>query len=435
MPSLSYARKKRQLRQLSEKLQIALFEKEGSPDYIHKLIVKIKCLINELKLAVSARELKRILGTVAVFFGLSLTHNLSAQNFAPAVQNPFGMSDTTTYIFPAFADLDGDGDMDMLVGSAYGMMHYFENTGTATNPQFAAPVNSPFGIATDSAYFLAPAFADLDGDGDQDLVMGVPYPGGLLYYKNNGTSTNPQFGAPVLNPFGISTPLALAFPAFADLDNDGDLDLLIGDYGGSLNYSENTGSATNPQFATPTSNPFGLSNSYYFATPSFADVDGDGDQDLLVGEYYGNLQYFKNIGSKTAPQFAALQQNPFGLSAVNYNSSPAFADLDGDGDMDLIVGEYYGNLIYFKNTSPGVGLNEIPAFAFEVYPTPATDYLKITTDEEIAIVEVLDMSGRLIMKHQGSANVISVEKLAAGSYFIKIINDKGEVVMQKLQKQ
>ncbi|HEB31457.1 MAG TPA: hypothetical protein ENI15_11385, partial [Spirochaetes bacterium] len=162
----------------------------------------------------------------------------------------------------------------------------------------------------------------------------------------------PLFAAPVQNPFGLTNVLYLAAPTFADLDGDGDMDLLAGEYYGNFQYFENTGTAFAPAFAAPVENPFGLTNTYFYSFPAFADLDGDGDMDLLAGEYYGNFQYFENTGTAFAPAFAAPVQNDFGLTNVLYLAAPAFADLDGDGDMDLLAGEAYGNFQYFENTTP-----------------------------------------------------------------------------------
>ncbi|MBM3264708.1 MAG: VCBS repeat-containing protein, partial [candidate division Zixibacteria bacterium] len=89
----------------------------------------------------------------------------------------------------------------------------------------------------------------------------------------------------------------------------------------------------------------------YSSAPAFVDLDKDGDLDLLSGEYYGNFHYFENTGSSSAPAFSATQTNPFGLVDVGYSSAPAFGDLDNDGDLDLLSGEYYGNFRYFENNS------------------------------------------------------------------------------------
>jgi hypothetical protein len=143
-------------------------------------------------------------------------------------------------------------------------------------------------------------------------------------------------------------------PTFADLDADGDFDLLVGDYYADFQYFENTGTANAPAFAASVQNPFGLqgiSSAYYFSLPTFVDLDDDGDMDVMVGGYYPTLYYFENTGTANAPAFAAQVQNPFGLSLPYYNIYPASADLDDDGDMDLLVGEYYGDFRYFENTT------------------------------------------------------------------------------------
>ncbi len=182
------------------------------------------------------------------------------------------------------------------------------------------------------------------------LVLGVACDiGGNRDY--NGAVT-PSFAAPVQNPFGLTATYYYAFPAFADLDGDGDMDLLASDGSGNFQYFQNTGTVNAPAFAAPVQNPFGLTATYYYAFPAFADLDGDGDMDLLAGEYYGNFQYFQNTGTVNTPAFAAPVQNPFGLTNTYNLALPAFADLDGDGDMDLLVGEAYGNFQYFQNTTP-----------------------------------------------------------------------------------
>ncbi len=434
MATLAYSRKKRQLKQLSDKLHTALLEKQENQDYIQKLISKIKTLLNELKQAVSVNDLKKALGAVAIFFGIAATQSVSAQSFGAPVAKPFGIDTLASYAFPTLGDLDGDGDLDLLVGEEYGVMQYFKNTGTKTAPQFAAPIPDPFGISLPTPYASTAVLVDIDGDGDLDIMAGDIYGGNFKYLKNSGTKTAPQFDAAVLNPMGLSATGYFAFPSFADLDGDGDLDMLAGVYGGVLAYYQNIGSKTAPSFAAPVSNPFGLSNVYYFGSPAFADLDNDGDLDLLVGEYYGNMQYFKNNGTKTAPTFAAPSANPFSLTASNYFAFLAFGDLDNDGDMDLMVGEYYGVLQYYKNTSPGVGLSETPAFEMAMYPNPATTYFDLTSNTEVLKVEIMDAAGKVVSQQLNPSNRISVDGLPAGTYLVKVYNRDEQAVIQKLNK-
>jgi len=188
MKQYHYARKERQLKLITKKLQHLLsYQGEEPSSQIEKLILKIKKLVQELMHVLSPTKLKRILGTAAICLGISFTNQISAQSFAPPQVNPYGLDSTSYFAFPAFADLDGDGDMDLLVGEYYGAMQYFENTGTANNPQFAAPQVNPFGLVSTN-YLAFPAFADLDGDGDMDLLVGEDY-GAMQYFENTSILT------------------------------------------------------------------------------------------------------------------------------------------------------------------------------------------------------------------------------------------------------
>ena len=111
---------------------------------------------------------------------------------------------------------------------------------------------------------LYEVITDIDNDGDQDLFVGAysDYQTRIKYYQNIGTNAVPLFDAPVDNPFGLSPfSFYLAFPEMADLDNDGDIDLLIGSAAdtsqyGDFYYFENTGTSENPHFANPQRNNF-----------------------------------------------------------------------------------------------------------------------------------------------------------------------------------
>jgi hypothetical protein len=79
--------------------------------------------------------------------------------------------------------------------------------------------------------------------------------------------------------------------------------------------------------------------------------DGNGDIDLFVGDGHGDIMFFENVGSATAPSFATVAPNPFGLARVEAYALPTFGDLDDDGDCDLLVGEGAGTFEYFENTT------------------------------------------------------------------------------------
>jgi hypothetical protein len=261
---------------------------------------------------------------------------------------------------PELADLDGDGDADAVAGAADGRLVYFANTGNLGAPAFVEVVGSgnPFG-AVPAAPRAMPALPDLDADGDLDLVVGETS-GILRYFANNGSSLAPVFVERTgsANPFaGIDVGFASS-PELADLDGDGDLDLAIGPSSGVVRYFQNTGSALSPAFVerTGAANPLALINADasvgYGSNPELADLDDDGDLDAVSGLEPGDLRYFQNTGSSTAPAFVQRtgSANPFTGIDVGTGSHPELEDLDSDGDLDVVVGSFYGNLLYFENT-------------------------------------------------------------------------------------
>jgi len=172
----------------------------------------------------------------------------------------------------------------------------------------------------------------------------------ILTQEGRTIANSPNFISSTVNPFGINlSNMYNIIPTFVDIDND--LDLFVGDYNQQIFYYKNTGSKTNPSFAAKQQNPFGLATvGIYNLAPTFVDIDGDGDLDLFVGDYNQQIFYYKNIGSKSNPSFAAKQPNPFSLVTTGiYNLTPTFVDIDGDGDFDLFLGDYNQQIFYYKN--------------------------------------------------------------------------------------
>ncbi len=437
MKQNQYARKKRQLKFLAKKLLRLLNNNwKDSSRQIKKLIQQINTLLQELKHVIALNDLKRILGAAAIYLSISFTNQVSAQSFAAPQVNPFGLESNHSSISPVFADLDGDGDMDLFVGAYSGTIQYYENTGSASNPQFAEAQTNPFGIDINS-YFTSPALADLDGGGDTDMLVGGVSGDILLYFENTGSASNPQFAAPITNPFGlVSIDYYFPTPAFADLDDDGDMDLLVGENSGDMQYFENIGSTTNPQFALPLTNPFDLVSLDDYVTPAFADLDDDGDNDLLIGEYSGAIHYFENTGSASNPLFAAPQTDPFGLLiSGDFDPSPAFADLDQDGDIDLLFGSYSGDFHYFKNNSTIGSTKFSQSFDLKLSPNPVKDVLWIESTENIESIEIFNVSGKISVAIESTTRQVALNNLTPGLYMVKVTNEKGYYALRKILKQ
>lgn len=405
---------------------------------VDRIRQKIALLIKDLRGILSARQLSHKLGALAIVFGFA--NGANAQQFATPVENPFGfVVDSTSYIGGfGVADLDGDGDYDLLMGGYYGAIQYVENTGTASSPAFGPTQTNPFGLSS-TYYYAFITTADLDDDGDIDVLVGEYY-GDLVYFENTGTATNPSFAAAQANPFGLnSNSSILDMPSFVDLDDDGDFDIISGSIaygvGPSIVYYENTGTAQNPAFAAQVTSPFGIAaNAAYFQNPTVADIDGDGDYDVLTAENYGTFAFYENTGTAQNPAFAAPQVNPFGLiDNVSDFIFPEFVDIDDDGDFDVLGSGYYGSLWFFENQPFNVGIDEL-ANNVAIGPNPFTSEVNFTADVDLDLVEVYDMMGKLIYSEVSPDGNVNLESLNKGVYMIQVVDTDGNVSRKKLEK-
>ena len=247
---------------------------------------------------------------------------------------------------PAFADIDADGDYDLFIGEQYGVSFAYENTGSASSPVWTA---NPGWNLPDVGMGSKPAFADLDNDGDYDVLIGEGPHGATYAYENTGSASSanwtrkPGWDPPTLEWMG-------AKPALADLDSDGDYDLLLYEaYTGNSSAYENTGSASSPNWtAKPGWNPPYAGQG---TTPALADLDSDGDYDLLIGDKEGVTSAYENTGSTSSPVWTRKHGwDPPDVAELS--AKPALADLDGDGDYDLLIGTMEGFSFAFENTPP-----------------------------------------------------------------------------------
>jgi Ca2+-binding RTX toxin-like protein len=264
--------------------------------------------------------------------------------------NPFGLTNAGSFANPTFVDIDSDGDLDAFIGNNAGDTLFYRNTGTTISPSFAAPVTNLLGSTNvEDRDGASPAFVDIDGDGDLDAFVGYS-DGDLLFYRNTGTASSPAFIVET-NNFGLIDVGSNASPTFADIDGDGDQDAFVGNREGNVLIYGNIGTASSPVFAKY----FELTDVGSYAKPTFADLDGDGDLDASVGNRDGDTLFLRNTGSASSPTFADPDTNPFGLTNVNYfgltdvnyNAAPTFADIDGDGNLDAFVGGSDGNILFF----------------------------------------------------------------------------------------
>jgi hypothetical protein len=122
-----------------------------------------------------------------------------------------------------------------------------------------------------------------------------------------------------------------------------------------MSFFENTGTPGAPVFAEASTNPFGLADVGDHASPDLVDLDGDGDLDALVGGEDGSTAFFENTGSASAPAFAPPTINPFGLKDVGARAAPSFVDIDADGDLDAFTSNGWRVMRFLENVEIGPG--------------------------------------------------------------------------------
>ncbi|CAN5319848.1 hypothetical protein BH10BAC1_BH10BAC1_14980 [soil metagenome] len=275
-------------------------------------------------------------------------------------------------------DLDNDGDKEFIVGDiSFNNLTMLTNGGSLTGASFvssdiAFPANTASTAAVDLTVFPCAYYVDVNDDGVKDLIVSPNAPNvsenfnSVVYYKNNGTNSAPIFQFQQTNVLqdNMVDVGEGAYPVFFDYDNDGLLDLFVGNFGyyGASGYGHqiaqfrNIGTATVPKFDLITRDYAGLSAlGISNMVPAFGDLDGDTDADMMIGGADGKLHYFENIapiGSTanfvlTTPNF----KNSFGrVIDVGDYATPQIVDMDNNGTNDLVIGSRNGKLAYYRHT-------------------------------------------------------------------------------------
>ena len=436
---------------------------------------------------------------------VSYTTNFPANTPVNVHYNPCGF----------YADVNNDSIRDLIVSPNLANVSvnnesiwYYENSGTDNNPTFSRKTRSFLQEEMiDVGQGADPVFFDYDNDGLQDLIISnyvmafdscaAVYSYGVRAFKNIGSASSPKFS---LADTDYAT-IAVQLPnitnkhlTFGDVNNDGDNDLFIGDYNGNLHYFTNTAPIGQPaNFVLTQANYKDANNTIIDvgsnATPQLIDIDRDGDLDLIVGDRDGDLNFFQNIGTKTVPSYS-LVSNFFGgvdamkpcctgfsvpfiydfggkykmllgseatrgitgpntgwiwmFDSIENNLAGKFhpldsmvqkiwegphmipfgKDINGDGKMDLAIGNYCGGVAIYLGDTLTTGILEtaqINEFDFSIFPNPTNNQFTVYGFQFPVQIQILNSLGQIIFeKYISEKQELIKLNEPAGIYFCKV---------------
>lgn len=363
--------------------------------------------------------------------------------------------DVGTNSYPFLYDYNRDGQPDLFVGSKgyfeegtgqyIARIMYLQNTSTVGNPSFSLITDDFLGLSVRRYKGISIGIGDIDADGRDDLLMGHT-DGTIDFIKNTAANAvlQPQWTtAPksVLDASG--TPVSTnsySVPLVYDMNKDGKNDLLAGDAVGSLFYFQDMSltpgttelTFTNDQLGLVKSDPERTSSGN--STPFIGKIDNTGQEFLLMGSRTGRIFRFTGFqtGSTTIryPRLDSAYSYilPDAAQGTSYMSAPAVADIDGDGNYDMIVGNVYGGLLlYRQDKTVTIREDVLPQTgkSLLVYPNPAGNDLFLALQQEMvkpdATVLIYNNLGQVVLRQQHFADLqnirLDISRLPASVYW------------------
>lgn len=324
-----------------------------------KLKAKLMALYHKLTLLGAGAALSTVLATSSVQAQSIPRFELPLNPLSDVSGFPVAFSSGFTGPTIAVADVDNDGDDDVIASDYVGGIRFYknmriENGGTLDNNfmEINSGADFPFTNVAPAGFNVIPSFYDVDNDNFPELFLGTDA-GTIQFYKNNnGTFEDPANASD--NPLRNVAESGSTAAYFADIDGDGAIDAAFvseglfyitpNPYGSSIKYFElNSSEGTFGTFnENAAANPI-TTDFDNFPFVAFSDLDNDGDKDALVSIYgtAPSFLYYQNNSSSGMPQFDLQTDadNPFSETPINLNASPAFLDWDRDGDEDVFLGE------------------------------------------------------------------------------------------------
>ncbi len=340
-------------------------------------------------------------------------------------------------------DADGDGLQDMIIGNYVyidqfpvndiSSVAYYRNTGTASQPSFNLVTTNYSNLSTVGAFSMAPAFGDLDNDGDMDMIVGESL-GNLIHFLNTAGPGNPAVFVQVSGPYLLASngnPInvgSYSTPILIDLNRDGKLDLVIGEKIGNLNYYENIGTPTVPSFSYVTNNLGGINvtkiaqDIYGYSAPFV--FDSSGVYHLYVGSLSGFIYKFDNIDGNISGAFNLVDSM---LLYEPIRSTITGTDINSDSKLDLLIGNYAGGVSWFADSPVSINENPSGQSNFTIFPNPANQLLTIQFNNNFSHhIIITDLLGRIVFSKLSNTSTehINIRAFSNGMYLCKMVEDQ-----------
>lgn len=308
---------------------------------------------------------------------------------------------------------------------------YYRNTGTAENPVFTFVTYNQFNLNSFGLGLrIVPTFGDIDGDGDLDMIIGNETGRIHLFTNTAGPGNTMAFSSQIFNlqdeDGAVINVGSFSAPTLVDLDRDGLLDLVIGNKNGSLSYYRNNGTPTNPSFVLMNSSLGNIdvdpSSPDGFAVPSFVDLDGVWH--LFIGARNGKMHYATGIENNLDPgQSFDVYVDEFVAFNIQSYSAFAIGDVNNNGRFELFAGSDLGGIELFEH-DPNSTISfpeEIEKQVF-VYPNPTKNVVVILNLPENATLTLLNSVGQQMLSENviTSQAQINLSDFQRGIYFLHV---------------